>query len=57
MALEILFVHSLYRHNRPLWLVSFPFHLGLYCLVVFALLMVAGYLAGSVAGGGSGGRS
>jgi nitrate reductase gamma subunit len=44
MALEIFFVHSLFRNNRSLWLVSYPFHIGLYCLVLFALLLVAGSL-------------
>jgi nitrate reductase gamma subunit len=42
MALEIFFVHSLFRHNRALWLVSYPFHIGLYCLVIFTLLIITG---------------
>ncbi len=42
VAVEILFIRSLYRHNRSLWLVSYPFHLGLYSLVVFALLIALG---------------
>ena len=42
MASEILFVHSLFRHNLSLWLVSYPFHIGLYSLVVFTLLIAAG---------------
>lgn len=39
---EILFIQSLFRHNRRLWIFSFPFHLGLYCLVVLALLLIFG---------------
>lgn len=39
---EILFIQSLFRHNRRLWIFSFPFHLGLYCLVAFALLLIFG---------------
>ena len=53
MALEIFFVHSLFRHNLSLWLASFPFHVGLYCLVLFTLLLVVGSLM-DLAGGGVG---
>jgi len=33
MVPEILFLLGLYHYNRPLWRRSFPFHLGLYCLL------------------------
>jgi nitrate reductase gamma subunit len=42
MAKEIVFVHSVYKNNRPLWLLSFPFHIGMYCLIGFAILLVLG---------------
>jgi nitrate reductase gamma subunit len=42
MAKEILFIQSMYHHNRPLWLFSFPFHFGLYLLIVFVLLIGLG---------------
>jgi nitrate reductase gamma subunit len=58
MAAEILFVQSLYHHNRPLWYFSYPFHLGLYCLVGFLALLLAGGIMGAtgitVATGSSG---
>lgn len=41
MAREIVFLHALHAHNRRLWYRSFPFHFGLYLLVV----AVAGVLA------------
>jgi nitrate reductase gamma subunit len=43
MVPEILFLHALRKHNRPLWYRSFPFHFGLY-----ALAGAAGLLFGSV---------
>jgi nitrate reductase gamma subunit len=33
MAREIVFLHALSEHNRPLWYRSFPFHFGLYLLI------------------------
>ncbi len=49
MAPEILFLKGVWEHNRALWCVSYPFHLGLYLLIGFlgllvinALLMIAG---------------
>ena len=33
MAREIVFLHALHQHNRPLWYRSFPFHVGLYLLI------------------------
>ncbi len=43
MVPEMLFLHALHTHNRPLWYRSFPFHFGLYLL--FGSL---GLLLGSV---------
>jgi nitrate reductase gamma subunit len=49
MAKEIFFIQSLFKNNRPLWLFSFPFHLGMYftvgfvgLLIVSAILQLAG---------------
>lgn len=41
MVPEILFIRGLWKENRCLWLVSFPFHFGLYLMIAtFVLLMV-----------------
>ena len=42
MAKEIFLIQSLFQHNRPLWVWSFPFHTGLYLLVAFVILLVIG---------------
>jgi nitrate reductase gamma subunit len=42
MAAEIFAIKTLYRHNRGLWVSSFPFHMGLYALTGFAALLIAG---------------
>jgi nitrate reductase gamma subunit len=44
MAEEILFVKTLWEHNRALWLVSYPFHAGLYVSIAFLALVVLGAL-------------
>jgi nitrate reductase gamma subunit len=49
MLLEIVFLKAVWEHNRALWWFSFPFHIGLYLLVVAAAsfaFMVLGSLAG-----------
>lgn len=47
MAREIVFLHALHAHNRPLWYRSFPFHFGLYLLMaaIFGVLVDAVALA------------
>jgi len=41
MVPEILFIRGLWKENRSLWLVSFPFHLGLYLMMAtFGLLIL-----------------
>jgi nitrate reductase gamma subunit len=41
MAPEILFLRGLWKENRGLWWVSFPFHFGLYLMIVtFGLLVL-----------------
>lgn len=42
MGKEIVFIQSMYHHNKPLWVFSFPFHFGLYLLVGFVLLLILG---------------
>lgn len=44
IALEISLLKTLFRHNRLLWSFSLPFHLGLYLLVVLAILLKTGAL-------------
>lgn len=45
MVPEILLMRGLWKENRTLWLISFPFHLGLYLmLVAFALLLTSAVL-------------
>jgi len=61
MVPEMLFIRGLWKENRPLWWVSFPFHFGLYLLIATAgLLLFHALLAlwGSPAfAGGSGVKS
>jgi nitrate reductase gamma subunit len=40
MTPEILFLRGLWKKNRSLWLVSFPFHLGLYLMITTFLLLL-----------------
>ena len=40
MAPEILFLRGLWKENRSLWWVSFPFHFGLYLMIATFALMV-----------------
>ena len=54
MLKEILFLKALWEHNRRLWWLSYPFHVGLYLLVVVAGLFVAGSGASSLGLVGSG---
>jgi len=45
MAPEILFLRGLWKENRSLWRVSFPFHFGLYLMIAtFVLLMIHAFL-------------
>jgi nitrate reductase gamma subunit len=45
MAPEILFLRGLWKENRGLWWVSFPFHFGLYLMIAtFALLILQALL-------------
>jgi len=46
MVVEILFLKSLWEHNRRMWFRSFPFHFGLYFLILtLVLLALAGALS------------
>jgi len=42
MVPEMLFLKALWEHNRSLWLVSFPFHFGLYLTFGLVVLLVIG---------------
>lgn len=42
MAKEIIFIQSMYHHNRSLWIFSFPFHFGLYLMVGMVMLLALG---------------
>jgi len=50
MVPEILFLVALKEHNQRLWLVSFPFHFGLYTLAGAAAFIIAGAIFQAVAG-------
>ncbi|HUU03496.1 MAG TPA: respiratory nitrate reductase subunit gamma [Myxococcota bacterium] len=55
MLREIVFLKGVFRHNRPLWYFSYPFHLGLYLLVGWlGLLFMASllFVFGIALGGG-----
>jgi len=45
MAEEIFLLKGVYHHNRSLWYVSYPFHMGLYLLVGLVGLLLVGALA------------
>jgi nitrate reductase gamma subunit len=42
MVPEMLFLKAAYEHNRPLWMVSFPFHFGLYLIFGLVALLTIG---------------
>jgi nitrate reductase gamma subunit len=47
MAKEIIFVSSVFKYNPRLWIFSFPFHFGMYCLIGFFGLTVLGAIMGA----------
>jgi nitrate reductase gamma subunit len=49
MVPEILFLKGLWEFNRPMWLVSYPFHLGLYLLSAAVVLLGCGVLVPAAA--------
>jgi nitrate reductase gamma subunit len=55
MAREIAFLYALREFNRPLWYRSFPFHAGLYLLVVAVAGQVVEAALGAFTGGAPGG--
>jgi len=42
MAAEVVLLEGVRRHNRPLWRWSWPFHLGVYLLLAWLLVMLVG---------------
>lgn len=45
MFMEIAFLKAVWEHNRRLWWFSFPFHTGLYLLIVAAVPLAFGWTA------------
>jgi nitrate reductase gamma subunit len=45
MIPEILLLKAVWENNRPLWYVTYPFHLGLYLTVAFLVLLIIGAIA------------
>lgn len=43
--MEALFLHATYEHNRPLWIRTYPFHIGLYLLLGSFGLTILGALS------------
>lgn len=41
---EMLFIKKLFKNQKSLWWVSYSFHLGIYVLIVWTLLVIAGAL-------------
>ncbi|CAA7602177.1 NarG-like domain protein [Acididesulfobacillus acetoxydans] len=58
MLKEMLFIKKLFDNQRPFWWLSYAFHLGIYCLmgwtVLLAVLAVAGLNGVAVMGAGAG---
>jgi nitrate reductase gamma subunit len=54
MFMEIAFLKAVWENNRRLWWVSFPFHTGLYLLIVAGVLLVFGWTPGVTVGAGAG---
>ena len=42
MIPEIFFLKAVWENNRPLWYLTYPFHLGLYFTVAFIVLLIIG---------------
>ncbi|MBW1893708.1 MAG: nitrate reductase [Deltaproteobacteria bacterium] len=45
MIPEILFLKTVWENNRPLWYITYPFHLGLYLTIAFFALLIIGAIA------------
>jgi len=50
MIPEIFFLKAVWEHNRPLWYLTYPFHLGLYFTVAFIVLLIIAAIANLTAG-------
>jgi len=48
MIPEILFLVALKEHNRKMWTNSFPFHFGLYLVIVCTVLMILSGILGAI---------
>lgn len=49
MGSEILFLKGVWEFNRGLWFSSYPFHLGLYCLIATGAMVTAGAIVPALA--------
>ena len=45
MIPEILGLKAVHEYNRPLWFVTYPFHLGLYFTIMFMVFLIIGSFA------------
>jgi nitrate reductase gamma subunit len=54
MFQEIAFLKGVWEHNRRLWWFSFPFHIGLYLLILAAVPLAFGWAAGTSVLAGAG---
>lgn len=50
MLKEMLFIVRIYRNNRRLWLLSYSFHLGIYLLLIWFILVFLGAITITYAG-------
>jgi len=53
MIPEIFFLKAVWEHNRPLWFLTYPFHLGLYFTIVFIVLLIIGAVLNLTTSGAS----
>lgn len=45
MLKEMLFIKKLFDNQRPFWWISYALHLGIYCLIAWTLVLVAGAIS------------
>jgi nitrate reductase gamma subunit len=55
MIPEILLLKAVHESNRKMWFVTFPFHLGLYCMAAFLILLFGAGVAAAAGFSGPGG--
>ena len=50
MGEEIILLKGVFESNKPLWIWTLPFHLGLYLIVISVGLLVVGAIAQNITG-------